>query len=144
MQVNHDFDISLHRIKSYSKGEIEVVLPIDRSKVSAMDENGMPVGPQIAKLTSSAIIMPDKLIKEWPVTSIDALAKEHVEQLVTLKPEVVLIGTGEKLIWPNRALLAPLTSAHIGYEIMDTAAACRTYNILSHEGRDVAAALLMI
>ncbi len=148
MQVNHDFDTNLHRIKSYTKGEIQVVLP------QSAAENLPPVTDELSgeqykalpieTLTSGAIIMPDKLIKDWTVNEASDLTEAHVQQLLELKPEVVLIGTGERLVWPKRALLAPLLSANIGYEIMDTAAACRTYNILSHEGRDVAAALMMI
>ena len=147
MQVNHDYDVNIYRIKSYGKGEIEVVLPL--KDIPAPSTENEEFGEQhkvlpIETITNSAIVMPDKLIKDWPLESVADLNKEHVQQLLDLKPEVVIIGTGEKLIWPNRALLAPLINANIGYEIMDSAAACRTYNILSHEGRDVAAALMMI
>ena len=64
--------------------------------------------------------------------------------LVGHKPEVVLLGTGARLRFPPAAVLAPLTRAGIGVEVMDTAAACRTYNILAGDGRRVVAALLMI
>ena len=63
---------------------------------------------------------------------------------MSLKPEVVLLGSGARFIWPETAALAPLMQAGIVYEVMDTAAACRTYNILMSDGRRVAAALLMI
>lgn len=146
MQVNHDFDINIHRIKSYQKGEIQVVLPFSAppSPTAIKNEESDRQSLQIEPLTTSAIIMPSKLVMNWPVATIDDLTREHVQELVEFKPEVVIIGTGEKLVWPNRALMAPLVNANIGYEIMDTAAACRTYNILSHEGRDVAVALMMI
>lgn len=57
-------------------------------------------------------------------------------------PEIVLLGTGARLRFPSRALLRPLAAAAIGHEVMDTAAACRTYNVLMGEGRRVLALLL--
>jgi len=54
-----------------------------------------------------------------------------------------LIGTGARFQFPEPALLAPLQKAGIGVEVMDTQAACRTYNILLGEGRSVAAALIL-
>ena len=142
MQVNHDYDANIHRIKSYTKGEIKVVLPIIAQAGDGVSEQAR--GVQIEILSQSAVVMPGKLIKEWSVEEVAALTQKHIQQLVALEPELVLIGTGEKLVWPSRALMAPLVDANIGYEIMDSAAACRTYNILSHEGRGVAAALMMI
>jgi uncharacterized protein len=56
----------------------------------------------------------------------------------------VILGTGRRQRFPRTELLAPLVKARIGWEVMDTGAACRTYNILLGEGRNVAAALLMI
>jgi uncharacterized protein len=64
--------------------------------------------------------------------------------LAELESEVVLIGTGKSLRFPRSELIAPLMASGTGFEIMDTAAACRTYNILMGEGRRVSAALLMI
>ena len=63
--------------------------------------------------------------------------------LLALEPEIVLLGTGATLRFPRPALSHCLTQAHIGLEVMDTAAACRTYNILVAEGRRVLAALLL-
>jgi uncharacterized protein len=60
-----------------------------------------------------------------------------------MKPELVLFGTGEHLRFPDAKLLARLSAARIGTEVMDTRAACRTYNILAEEGRDVAAAMII-
>ena len=60
-----------------------------------------------------------------------------------LDPEVVLLGTGSRQRFPHPRLSRPLADARIGLEVMSTAAACRTYNILMAEGRKVAAALLV-
>jgi uncharacterized protein len=94
-------------------------------------------------LSHSLIITPQKLITEWPVAHIQQLRAEHIDMLLPLHPEILLIGTGQQLHFPEAALLAPLLKQHIGYEIMDTGAACRTYNILAAEQRAVAAALIV-
>ena len=144
MQVNHEFDIHIHRIKSYSEGEVAITLPFDPELLQNATGDEAPKGVQIETLTRSAIILPELLLREWPPQSVAELTREDIQQLAALNPELVLIGTGRRLQWPDRALLTPLMEAGIGYEIMDTAAACRTYNILSYEGRVVAAAVMMI
>jgi uncharacterized protein len=93
---------------------------------------------------ASLIVQPDRIIADWPPQSFAHLAEPHFRVLAGLGVEVVLIGTGAKLRFPPSALLRPLIAAGCGFEIMDTGAACRTYNILMGEGRRVAAALLMI
>jgi uncharacterized protein len=94
--------------------------------------------------TDSIIVTPAKVIPGWPPRVFQDLAAEHFEQVVRLRPEIVLLGTGRRLQFPSPALLTALMRERIGYEIMDTGAACRTYNILMAEGRRVAAALMMI
>jgi uncharacterized protein len=79
----------------------------------------------------------------WPVARFDELAEEHFAQLLQLRPELVIFGSGTRLRFVRPALLRPLITAGIGVETMDTAAACRTYNVLASEGRMVAAALLL-
>ena len=92
---------------------------------------------------ASLVVSGESLITDWPVASVEGLAAEHMASIVALKPEVVLLGTGAKLRFPSPALLAPLYKAGIGVEVMDTPAACRTYNILQGEGRNVLAALII-
>ena len=94
--------------------------------------------------TASLVILPDRLITDWPPQAAEHLALAHIELLALTGMEVILIGTGRSLRFPAAEQLAPLARAQIGWEIMDTGAACRTYNILVSEGRKVAAALLMI
>ena len=67
-----------------------------------------------------------------------------IERIRERDPEVVLLGTGATHVFPSPGLLAPLTRAGIGVEVMSTPAACRTYNILDAEGRRVVALLLPI
>lgn len=73
----------------------------------------------------------------------DELGPEHFEALAGLQVEVVIFGSGRTIRFPRPAWLAPLAQRRIGIETMDTAAACRTYNILAQEGREVAVALLL-
>ena len=73
----------------------------------------------------------------------EPLASTHLNAALALQPEVVLLGTGARLHFPPAEVLRPLIEAGIGYEIMDTSAACRTYDILMAEGRRVLAALVI-
>lgn len=91
----------------------------------------------------SSLILTPTLITPWAAISIEALAAEHFSPIVELAPEVLLLGTGNRQRFPPTALLRPLIEAGIGFEVMDTAAACRTYNILMADGRKVAAALII-
>jgi uncharacterized protein len=79
----------------------------------------------------------------WDVADFDALTAAHFERIAALKPEVVIFGSGDRLRFPPPALLRSLMAARIGVEVMDTAAACRTYNVLVSELRSVVAALLL-
>ena len=92
---------------------------------------------------SSLVVLPDRIMENWNVQSIETLAQDDIEELALLKPELVLLGSGDALHFPNPKLLARLVAAGIGTEVMDTRAACRTYNILAEEGRNVAAALVI-
>jgi uncharacterized protein len=95
------------------------------------------------RYTSSLVVTADRIVTEWPATSIDSLTADHLAAIVELQPEIALLGTGPKFGFPDPALLAPLYKAGIGVEVMDTPAACRTYNILLGEGRNVLAALIV-
>lgn len=91
----------------------------------------------------SLIVTPDNIIGDWSVKDFDSLSTEHFEKLTALKPEVVLLGTGAKHRFIHPKLTRALTDAGVSVECMDTAAACRTYNILMSEGRQVATALII-
>lgn len=88
------------------------------------------------------VILPDALITDWADT-FEQLDATHFARLHALHPELVLFGSGVRQRFPAPALYRSLIEAHIGVEIMTTAAACRTYGILAGEGRRVAAALLV-
>jgi len=134
MKLSLDYNTAQYTIRSYSTGEVVV---------------------NQEKLTRSLIVTPEHLLRDWEPQTIDHLELEHTRIVTDLDPEIILLGTGKSLCFPSAELIAALSKAHdvdflsgqskqIGVEIMDTAAACRTYNILSAEGRSVAAALFMI
>ena len=88
------------------------------------------------------ILLPAQVIHEWSQASVEQLTEDDMSKLLGLGAEIVLLGTGSRLRFPTGALMRPFAPAGIGLEIMDLQAACRTYNILAAEGRNVAAALL--
>lgn len=88
------------------------------------------------------LVVPQGEVLAWPVHTMADLSTADFEQMLALKPEVVLLGTGERQHFAHPRLYACLSAARIGLEAMDTGAACRTYNILMAEGRKVLAALI--
>ena len=89
------------------------------------------------------LVTPDQLIDGWAPGGFDALSEADFAALAALKPEVALFGSGAVMRFPHPRLTRALADAGIGLEVMDTPAACRTYNILAAEGRRVAAAILV-
>jgi len=95
------------------------------------------------RIETNIVILPEQLVEPWPPVSFEALSEADFASLAELPIEVVLLGTGVKMRFPHPRLAEPLRRANIGFEVMDTQAACRTYNILMGEGRRVAAALFI-
>ncbi len=79
----------------------------------------------------------------WSVATFAEITATTIAEATQVQPEIVIIGTGKKLRFPPPDTLASLRDARIGFEVMDTPAACRTYNVLLGEGRQVAALLLI-
>jgi len=119
MQLNRDTSAA-NLIRAYEPGRIRVA---DRW------------------LAGHVIVAPDRLIERWQIDSPAALTLEHLEPALALQPEIVLLGTGAALEWPEADLMAALAARAVGLEIMSTPAACRTFNVLVHEQRRVVAAL---
>ena len=94
------------------------------------------------QFTSSVVVPWTGLVTLWPVARFADLNTEHFAALAQHEPELILFGSGEKLRFPPASLLRTLIDRRIGFETMDTAAACRTYNVLLSEGRNVVAGLL--
>jgi uncharacterized protein len=91
---------------------------------------------------SNLVVLPDRLIVDWTPASFATLSPFDFERLAALDSEIILLGTGQQLRFPRPELMQALIKAQKGLEVMDIAAACRTYNVLIGEGRKVAAALI--
>ncbi|MCW8841127.1 MAG: Mth938-like domain-containing protein [Gammaproteobacteria bacterium] len=95
------------------------------------------------ELTESFILSPGRLLPTWGANTLEQVTTANLAPISALQPEVLLLGTGEKMRFPDNTLLAALIELRIGYEVMGNAAACRTYNILAGEGRRVVAAIII-
>ncbi|MNC85099.1 hypothetical protein D3C83_06760 [compost metagenome] len=89
------------------------------------------------------VLVTPQEVAEWKVTAFDVLTAADFGFIADLKPEIVVFGTGAIQRFPRPDLARALAAAGVGVEIMDTRAACRTYNILASEGRKVVAAILL-
>jgi len=89
------------------------------------------------------LLSPMTLIDDWKPEVYSELSAQHLAPFYDLKPEVILLGTGEKQIFPHPEILRALSKENIGFEIMDTQAACRTFNIIMAEGRNVVAGIFI-
>ena len=90
----------------------------------------------------NVVVLPQRLVEGWATGGFAGLSEADFAAIAPLGADIVLIGTGARQRFPKPALLRPLIEARIGFEVMDLAAACRTYNILASESRAVALALL--
>lgn len=95
------------------------------------------------RLTSSFIVSPDRLIEHWSATDARALAATDLEPLLELAPEVVLLGTGATQVFPPSSVMAACLGRGVGIEVMNNAAAARTFNVLASEGRRVVAGFVI-
>jgi uncharacterized protein len=108
--------------------------------VQAYGPEGIRIG---ARLYSRGLILaPQRIVEDWGPVRMELLDAGHIQPLIDLQPEVIVLGTGRSQVFPDPAVYAGLLAGRIGFEVMDTGAACRTYNILVSEGRRVVAALL--
>jgi uncharacterized protein len=94
--------------------------------------------------THSIVITADRRVLAWPPTGPDDIGAEHIEALAGGGTKIVLLGTGRRQQFLHASLLEPLYRRNIGCEVMDTGAACRSFNILSGEGRDGVCAALVV
>ncbi len=122
MQLTEDLNTAKFKINAYEPGAITVNKTV---------------------YTKSLIISPDQLITDWRPQNIDQLTDDNLEEILNLKPSLILLGTGKQFIMPSHKELKVLHQQKIGVECMDTGAACRTFVALTSEGRNVVAALLI-
>jgi uncharacterized protein len=122
VKLHSDPQSSLNTITGYGIGYIEV-----NSKV----------------YPHALIVQPEGEISPWPVSAFADLSSDNLASLCVFKPELIIIGTGKKQQFLKPELIKSLIQAKIGFEMMDSQAACRTYNILMNEGRQVLAAIIL-
>jgi uncharacterized protein len=122
MQISQEFGDASYVIKAYEEGKVFV---------------------NNTEFKHSVIITPESLYANWEPQTLDELNRNHLEFISELRPEIVIFGTGSRQRFPNVRIRAFFMRQRIGNEFMDTAAACRTYNILMSEGRNVVCALFM-
>lgn len=120
-------DLSLDRPEGYL-----FVRRVDANSITLIDR----------ELNRSFLLAPDQAM-DWTVDSAGALDAGHVNALLSLQPELVILGTGPRQVFPAAAFLAGFLRKGIGIEVMDNAAAARTYNLLAGEGRRVVAGFIL-
>jgi uncharacterized protein len=96
-----------------------------------------------AVLHRSCLISAERLIDDWRPQTLDELSEADLAAVFALQPEIVVLGTGTRQRFPDTRLLAAILARGIGCEVMDTGAACRTYNVLVSESRRAVAALFL-
>ncbi len=109
--------------------------------VSAYGSNYIEINA--CRYESSLILMPEGPVEAWSCQGFADLKLEDFEKIAQKQPALVILGSGKKIQFPRPELIAPLIRAKIGIETMDLQAACRTYNVLMAEGRNVLAALII-
>ena len=123
MKVSLDTGTATHLIRAYGEGSIQINETV---------------------YTADLIVTPEHIISPWETRPVADLTATHFDALREYAPEIVLLGTGRRQAFPPARLMADLGRNGIGLEVMDTTAACRTFNVLMSEDRRVAAALMMI
>jgi uncharacterized protein len=120
--------------------KLQTETPTNLNTVTAYGPGWIEINAQ--RFEGSVLVMPEGEILSWQVDTLDSLTAPDLQGLLQYSPELVLLGTGARQRFPHPRLSAALTAAGVGFDVMDTQAACRTYNILMSEGRRVLAALL--
>ncbi len=122
MHITQDFGDARYVIRGYEPGAVQV---------------------NDTRYTASLVVMPERLHTDWAPRHVEELSEPHLRLIAELEPELVILGTGARFRFPAPQVQAYFVRRGIGIEVMDTAAACRTYNVLMNEGRNVACALLL-
>ena len=96
------------------------------------------------KINNPCVVTRATLTTDSLPSNIMNLGMQNIEPIVSMSPEVVIIGTGKKQLFLDQKISSILTNQRIGVEYMDTAAACRSFNILLAEERSVVGIFYMI
>lgn len=129
------------RIHAYDPGVATLAVPAEL----AFPEGAEPVTdePSLCRVSRNLIISANAIHYKESPDSYEALDESHIEFALDFDPEILLLGTGDNIQFPAAELMSLPATRGIGLEVMDTAAACRTFNILAGENRQVVAILLI-
>ncbi len=127
-------------------GKTGIALKFTRDQASAVsirqvERGAIYIGDE--RITDSIVLTHDKLIRDWFPADMEAMTEQDLGQILSLEPEIVILGTGTTPRRPPTEFLYALARRGVGLETMDTGAACRTFNILLAEGRRIVALLLL-
>jgi uncharacterized protein len=122
MRLTDDTTAGAFLVRSYAPGEVRV---------------------GDAVLHRSCLISAERLIEDWRPQTLDELSEADLAAVFALQPEIVVLGSGTRQRFPDARLLGAILARGIGCEVMDTGAACRTYNVLVSESRRAVAALFL-
>jgi uncharacterized protein len=122
MKIALDGAVGVNTIKAYEPGRVQI-----RERY----------------FSTSLIVLRDQLHADWQARSATGLRAADLEPVLEKRPEVLILGTGETQVFPDPAAFMTLMDLGIGFEVMDNAAACRTYNVLVAEHRRAALALIL-
>ncbi|MET0987475.1 MAG: Mth938-like domain-containing protein [Steroidobacteraceae bacterium] len=120
MKLTDESRAATNMVRSYSPGEVRI---------------------GEASYTRSCVLAAQSIVTDWPPQSIDELQPEHLDTVFALQPELLILGTGPQQRFPSPVLISKVLARGVGLEVMDTGAACRTFNILIAEDRRAVAAL---
>ena len=141
MNIAQDINDHLYQIHSFTSKGVEIAVPSGNIDVELRPIDGL------IPLSENFIISPRHLKTDWKREGRAALNEEDFIDLANileeLTVEILILGTGERILFPEPSELSPFLSRGIGVEAMDSRAACRTYNLLAAEGRAVAAAITL-
>jgi uncharacterized protein len=115
--------------------------PTEKNHIRSCEPGAVQVGD--TKLQSHFIISADEIITDWNPPEIETLSINDFQPALDLKPDVILFGTGARQLFPHIALLTEIMRSGVAIEVMETVAACRTFNVLINEKRAAVAALLV-
>lgn len=111
-----------------------------RNSIQAYESDHINVNGRV--YSGSLILSATRIISPWTVASVADLNEALINEIIDLKPDVILLGTGEKQIFPDVGILGLFAQQGLGLEVMNTGAMCRTFNILCAEDRNVVAGLI--
>ncbi|MDH5230981.1 MAG: MTH938/NDUFAF3 family protein [Gammaproteobacteria bacterium] len=142
MQLNQDYNTNTYSIRAYADDHVLVACPVRPNVIDTSHERPQPL-QEVKRLEQSFVIGLERLDVTWPLKQIEDLDEKHLQELVNWHPEIVILGTGTKIRFPAQKHIAYFWQKGIGFEVMDSQSACRTYNFLQADQRKVVAAIML-